>query len=63
MVTQLYGHCIKTWILDDEFDGQPWILFRVLLTSNDGEFLCRWTLRKFPIRVCFAIAVNKLQEQ
>ena len=62
VITRLHKHCIEARILGGEFDGQPRVLFRALLTTNKGDFPFLLT-QKHPIRVCFAMTVNKSQGQ
>lgn len=63
VITRLYRHCIEARILDGEFDGQLRVLFRASLTINEGDFPFLLTRKQFPIRVCFAMTVNKSQGQ
>ena len=63
VVTRLHRYCIGARILGGKFDGQPRILFRASLTTNDGDFPFKLTRKQFPIRVCFAMTVNKSRGQ
>lgn len=63
IVTRLHRYCIGARILGGKFDGQPRILFRASLKTNDGDFPFKLTRKQFPIRVCFARTVNKSQGQ
>lgn len=63
VITRLHRHYIEARILGGEFDGQPRVLFRASLTTNEGDFPFLLTRKQFPIRVCFAMTVNKSQGQ
>ena len=63
VITRLHRHCIEARILDGEFDGQPQVLFRASLTTNEGDFPFLLTRKQFPIRICFAMTVNKSEGQ
>ena len=50
-------------ILDGEFHGQIRILFRTIVNSTEGELPFILSRHQFPIRLCFAITINKSQGQ
>ena len=36
---------------------------RIALQPKDGDFPFEWSRRQFPVRVCFAMTINKSQGQ
>jgi len=60
VVMRIGRRCIKARILSGSFYGQLRLIPYVKLTSTDGELLFIISRRQFPIRLCFAITVNKL---
>ena len=63
VVTRLGIRCIEAVILDGHFAGTskllPWIKLSTLL--GDLPFIL--TRKQFPIRLCFAMTINKAQDQ
>lgn len=59
VVTRLHRHCIEARILGGKFDGELHCLPRIMLNSNDDEFLWVICRKQFPVRLCFAITINK----
>ncbi|KAH8144382.1 uncharacterized protein LAJ45_11628 [Morchella importuna] len=62
-VTRLGRRCIEARILDGEFDGQPKVIPRIQLSSAEGDLPFIIIRRQLPIRLCFAMTVNKAQGQ
>ena len=62
-VTRLGRRCIQARILGGDFDGQEWLIPRIELQSSPDEhaFIVRRT--QFPVRLCFAMTINKAQGQ
>lgn len=56
-------NCIKVTILGGEWDGQVRLLPRIKLTSSEEDLPFILTRKQFPIRLCFAMTVNKAQGQ
>ena len=56
-------YCIKARILGGEFDGDIRLIPRINLTSTEGDFPFILIRKQFPIRLCFAMTVNKSQGQ
>ena len=63
VVTHLGRRCIQARILGSTFDGQLRLIPRIKLTSTDGELPYIVSRRQFPLRLCFAMTVNKSQGQ
>jgi ATP-dependent DNA helicase PIF1 len=63
VITRLGRRYIKTQILGGSFHGQLRLIPRIKLTSTDGELPFIVSRRQFPIRLYFAITVNKSQGQ
>ena len=55
--------CLEARILSGEFAGQLRLLSRIKLSSTEGELPFLLTRTQFPIRLSFAITVNKSQGQ
>jgi hypothetical protein len=62
-VTRISRRILEARILDGEFRGQLRLLPRIKLTSTDGELPFIVTRTQFPVRLSFAITVNKSQGQ
>ena len=62
-VPHLSLNCIEGRILGGEFDDQKRLLFQVKLTTSDAKDPFTLTRKQFPIRLCFAVTVNKSQGQ
>jgi hypothetical protein len=63
VVTYLSNYSIQARIVGGEFDGQLRTIPRIKLTSGDADLsftLCR---KQFPVRLCFAMTINKSQGQ
>lgn len=63
IVTKLSRFAIQARIITGPFKGQMHGLFRVHLSSNEGELPWVVTRKQFPIRVAFAMTINKSQGQ
>jgi hypothetical protein len=64
VVTELHRYCIQARILGGDFDGQLRTIPRIKLTSSDEDDLPFMLSRKqFPVRLCFAMTINKSQGQ
>jgi ATP-dependent DNA helicase PIF1 len=46
-----------------EFNSRKVLIPRIALRPKDREFSFEWTKRQFPVRVCFAMTINKSQGQ
>jgi hypothetical protein len=63
VVVRISRFCIMVRIITGEFAGQLRLLSRIKLTSTDGELPFIVTRFQFPIRLSFAMTVNKSQGQ
>ena len=62
-VTRMERWCIEVQILGGEFNGTLKILPRIKLSTTEGELPFILTRKQFPIRLSFAMTVNKAQGQ
>ena len=63
IVTRLGLRCIEVQILGGDFHGQRKLIPRILLSTAQGELPFVLTRKQFPIKLCFAMTVNKSQGQ
>jgi hypothetical protein len=63
VITRVGRRCIETRILGGTFHNQLRLIPRIKLTSKEGELPFIVSRRQFPIRLCFAMTVNKSQGQ
>ena len=63
IVTRLGLRCIEVQILGGDFHGQRKLIPRILLSTAEGELPFVLTRKQFPIKLCFAMTVNKSQGQ
>jgi len=59
IVTHLGYCCIKGQILGGEFHGTKKLIPRILLATTEGELPFVLRRKQFPIKLCFAMIVNK----
>ena len=50
-------------IAGGEFNTRRVLIPRINLKPKDREFAFEWSRRQFPVRVCFAMTINKSQGQ
>src|SRR3954452_12423755 len=50
-------------MLGGDFDGDLKLIPRICLTTTEGELPFQLMQKQFPIRLCFAMTVNKAQGQ
>ena len=62
-VTRMHRWCIEVQILGGQFDGTVKVLPRIKLSTTEGELPFILTRKQFPIRLSFAMTVNKAQGQ
>jgi hypothetical protein len=63
IVIQLGRFCVKVKISGGAFDGHERLLSRITLTTTEEDLPFILMRKQFPIRLCFAITVNKSQGQ
>lgn len=63
VVTNLRNHCIEGRLLGGDFDGQLRTIPRIKLSSGEKDLTFTLTRKQFPVRVCFAMTINKSQGQ
>lgn len=63
VVTGLRTSCIEVRLLGGDFHGELQTIPRVKLSSSDGDLSFTLSRKQFPIRVCFAMTINKSQGQ
>ena len=57
------NHLLECVIAGGEFINRKVLIPRISFKPKDGEFTFDWSRRQFPIRVCFAMTINKSQGQ
>jgi len=63
VVTRLRVHCIEVRLLGGDFDGQLRTIPRIKLSSTDDHLNIPLSRKQFPVRLCFAMTINKSQGQ
>lgn len=63
VVTTLRTHCIEACLLGGDFDRQLRVLPRVKLSATDSSLGISLSRKQFPVRLCFAMTINKSQGQ
>ena len=63
VITRLGRRCIEARILGGEFNGQLCLIPRIKLTTTKTNLPYILSRRQYPIRLCFAMTVNKSQGQ
>lgn len=63
IVTRLHRNCIRTRIIGGSFNNRDYVIFRIKMSTKEGEFPWTLTRKQFPIHLCFAITINKSQGQ
>ena len=63
IITRLGKRCIEGRILGGEFNGQLRLIPRIKLTTTENYLPYILTRRQYPIRLNFAMTVNKSQGQ
>jgi hypothetical protein len=55
--------CLEVRLNDGSFDGEERLIYRTKLTSNEEDFPFQLTRLQFPVRLAFAMTINKSQGQ
>jgi hypothetical protein len=63
VITSLRTHCIKACLLRGDFDGQLQVISRIKLSVTDDSLGILLFRKQFPVRLCFAMTINKSQGQ
>ena len=63
ILTRIGRYNLEGQLLGGDHDGELKIIPRMPLTSVEGELPFILTERQFPVRLCFAMTVNKLPAQ
>lgn len=63
IVTRLHRDCIQGRILGGAWNGEMRLIPRIKLTSKEGDYPWILTRKQFPVRLCFAMTINKSQGQ
>ncbi len=50
-------------IIGGSFNNRDYVIFRIKMSTKEGEFPWTLTRKQFPIHLCFAITINKSQGQ
>ena len=56
-------HLLECLIVGGEHNSRTVLIPRITLRPKDREFPFEWTRRQFPVRVAFAMTINKSQGQ
>ena len=57
------NHLLECDIVGGDFNSRKVLIPRITLRPKDREFAFEWSRRQFPVRVCFAMTINKSQGQ
>lgn len=61
ILTRIGMYTLQGRLLGGDHDRELHIIPRIPLTSVEGEFSFTLTQRQFPVRLCFAMTINKSQ--
>ena len=57
------NHLLECVIAGGEFNNRKVLIPRISFKPKEREFTFEWSRRQFPVRVCFAMTINKSQGQ
>jgi len=63
VITSLQMYCLEVRLIGGDFDGQLRTIPRIKLASTDNQLAFTLFRKQFPVRVCFAMTINKSQGQ
>lgn len=63
VITSLRNHVIEGRLLGGDFDGELRTIPRIKLSSGEKDLTFTLTRKQFPVRLCFAMTINKSQGQ
>lgn len=63
VVISLRTRCIEARLLGGDFDGQLRVIPRIKLCATDKSLGIPLARKQFPVRLCFAMTINKSQGQ
>ena len=63
IITYFHHLCTEAFILFKQFADQRHILYKINLITQKGDYLWIIIRKQFSVHLCFAIIINKSQEQ
>ena len=63
VITRHTRFCIEAQILGGQYHGETRLIPRITLHSTEGEYPWIYARKQFPVRLCFAMTINKSQGQ
>jgi hypothetical protein len=57
------NHLLECSIVGGQYNNRKVLIPRITLRPKEKEFPFEWSRRQFPVRVCFAMTINKSQGQ
>jgi ATP-dependent exoDNAse (exonuclease V) alpha subunit len=63
VITQMRDRVLQVRITTGDFKGQLALIPRISIESNPDDFTFTLSRRQFPIRLCYAMTINKSQGQ
>jgi hypothetical protein len=63
IITSLRNHVLEGRLIGGDFDGELRTIPRIKLSSGEKDLSFTLTRKQFPVRLCFAMTINKSQGQ
>jgi hypothetical protein len=63
VITKFRDYCIEVRIIGGQFYGKNRVIPRITLTADMGEGAWKHSRKQFPVRLYFAMTINKAQGQ